>query len=110
MQYEEEPLGTHTTTIMDSNNASTIALMLEYESSSNKLFINSFAKLDIDITDTDFSLSLAYLYSTTLNLDIPTNAYFVSTNPSYPLILEHANTTSSHPPCYVNIPFPGCVH
>ena len=96
---------THTT-IMDSDNKSTIAIMPKYNSSSNKLFIKLFAELDINISETDFTPSLAYLYSTASNIvDLLIDAYFVSTNPSYPLILGQANA-SSHPSCYVNIPFP----
>ena len=99
--------GTHTTTITDSDNASTLAMTLEYDSSSAKLFIESLAELDSDILDTDFTSSLAYLYSTASNIpDIPSDAYFVSPNSSHPLILGQANTTSSRPPCYVNILFP----
>ena len=103
--------GTHTTIITDSNNTSTIAIMLEYDSSSNKLFIKSYAELDTDIPETNFTLSLAYLYITASNLfDIPTDTYFVSTDPSYSLILEQANITSSHSSCYVDILFPAVWH
>ena len=99
--------GTHTTTITDSDNASTLPMTLEYNSSSAKLFIESVVELDPDIPDTDFTSLLAYLYSTASNIpDIPPDTYFVSPNSSHPLILGQANTTSLCPPCYVNIPFP----
>ena len=52
----------------DSNNASTIVLMLEYNSSSNELFIKSYTKLETEMPETDFILLLANLYSTASNL------------------------------------------